>query len=59
MKQEFYQGMPYVELAITAMLVFLGLFIAAIVRVRRTPNDRIDTLAHLPLNDADEREARS
>ncbi len=54
MKQEFYVGMPYVGLAITAMLVFFSLFIAAVVRVRRTPVERIDSLANLPLNDANE-----
>jgi len=60
MWKTFYQGMDYTELPLFAMLLFIGVFVAVILRVTvaRRASD-FDPLAAMPLQpDANEGESR-
>jgi hypothetical protein len=52
MYRTFYEGMPYVPLALLAMGLFLAVFLAVVVRAWwLTPPAQHDALAALPLTD--------
>lgn len=56
MKQEFYLGMPYVDLALVAFAIFVGVFLAALLWLFSRRRAELDTLAALPLEDHAPRE---
>lgn len=50
MKQQFYAGMPWVDLAMFAFVVFGLIFVVAFWRAWRKPKNELDALAALPLS---------
>lgn len=53
MKQQFYAGMPWVDLALFGFLVFVAIFAIALWRNLRQPRQLTEHLAHLPLQPED------
>ena len=51
MAQNFFANSPVLELAIVALLVFVLLFVAILIRVMRSNKKSFDVLAHMPLED--------
>ncbi|MCA9602882.1 MAG: hypothetical protein R3A78_10985 [Polyangiales bacterium] len=49
--KEFFQQSPVLGLPVMALLIFFGVFVAAVVRVMRTPSAEIDALAQMPLKE--------
>jgi cytochrome c oxidase cbb3-type subunit 4 len=46
---QFYAGMRWTELPVAALLLFLAVFVAVVVRICRARRDEVDAIARLPL----------
>ena len=55
---QFYAGMRWAELPLAALLLFLAVFVAVVVKTCLTGRDQVDAAAHLPL-EGDQPDARA